>query len=123
MPLDISGLQSSPSSISLFTTAQKKYNINADALSRIPWDQNIEADTVGVIFKAAADGPDKAYPCHEGAISSLILESSPTPMTVMEWVWTQKTEPTISQVTTWIEVGKVGTVKVTKEMSQDVSNI
>ena len=58
-------------------------------LSRIPWDQNMEVDAVGAIFKAAVDGPEalmEVYTCHEKAISSLILESPPTGMTVMEWV-------------------------------------
>ena len=33
-------------------------NTEADALSRIPWDQNIKAETVKAIFKAAVEGPD-----------------------------------------------------------------
>ena len=36
----------------------EKSNVNADVLSRIPWNQNIEADTVRAILKATVDGPD-----------------------------------------------------------------
>ena len=66
-----------------------KSNIDTDALSEVSRDQNIEADTVGTIFKAAVDGLEvlmEVYACPEGAISSIILESPPTQMTVMEWV-------------------------------------
>ena len=35
----------------------EKSNVEADVLSRFPWDQNIRADTVEVIFKAAVEGP------------------------------------------------------------------
>ena len=92
-------------------------------LSRIPWDQNIEADAIRDIFKVAVEGPEalmEVYTCHKRAISSLILESPPTWMTAMEWVWAQKADPVISQVTTWIEDGKLSTMKVSEEMSQEV---
>ena len=75
-----------------------KSNINADMLSRIPWDQNIEAEAVGAIFKAAFDGLEaliEVYACHKRTISSLILESPPTWMTTMEWAWAQKNDPAI----------------------------
>ena len=62
----------------------------------------------------------KAYACHKGDISYLILESPSTSMTAAEWVWVQKADPAFSQVTTWIDAGKVGTVKVSEEMSQEV---
>ena len=74
----------------------KKSNINADALSQIPWDQNIEADTAGAIFKAIVDGPEAlldVYACHKEAISFLILESPSTLMTPKEWVQAQKANP------------------------------
>ena len=80
-----------------------KSNVNADAFSRIPWDQNIDVDAVRAIFKATVDGPEtlmKVYTCHERAISSLILESPSTWMTAKEWVWAPKADPAISQVTT-----------------------
>ena len=35
-----------------------KSNVNADTLSRIQWDQNIEAYAVGAIFKATVHGPE-----------------------------------------------------------------
>ena len=62
----------------------------------------------------------EVYTCHKGAISSLILESPPTLMTAMEWVQAQKANPAISQVITWIKAEEMGTVKVSKEMSQEV---
>ena len=46
------------------------------------------AEVVKAIFKAAVEGPDVLlgiYACHEKAISSLILESSPVWMTVTDW--------------------------------------
>ena len=55
-------------------------NIEADALSRIPWDQNIRAGMVKAILEATVEGPGalmEMYACHEKAISSLILESPP----------------------------------------------
>ena len=99
-----------------------KSNVDAGALSRIPWDQNIEADTVGAIFKAIVDGPEslmEVYACHKGAVSSIILESPLTLTATMEWVQAQKANPAISQVITWIKAEEVGTVKVSEEMSQE----
>ena len=61
--------------------------IEADTLSRVPWDQNIEVDVVGAIFKAAVDGPEtlmEIYTCHRKAVSYIILESPPTWMTARE---------------------------------------
>ena len=58
-----------------------KYNIVADALLRIPWDQNIKAKAVGAVFKADVEGPEaimEVYACHEKAISSVIMECPPT---------------------------------------------
>ena len=80
-------------------------------------------DAVGAIFKATVDGPGALMEvciCHKMAISSLILESPPTWMTAMEWVWAQKADPVISVVTTWIGDGKLSTMKVSEEMSQEV---
>ena len=70
-----------------------KSNIEADALSRIPWDQNIRPEVVDAIFKAAVEGPDtlmEIYAFYKKAISSLILESPPAWMTVANWVQAQK---------------------------------
>ena len=58
-------------------------------LSQISWDQNIKAEVVKAIFKAAVEVPNalmEVYACHEKAIISLILESPPIQMTVMDWV-------------------------------------
>ena len=55
-----------------------KSNVEVDALSRIPLDQNIKTDAVKAIFKATMEVPNtlmEIYTCHEKAISSLILES------------------------------------------------
>ena len=93
----------------------QKISVNADALSMIPLDQDIKVDAVGAIFGATVDGPEVLM-----TISPLILESPPTQMTAMEWVWAQKTDPVISQVTTWIENGKLSIEKVSEEMSQRV---
>ena len=41
-------------------------------------------------------------------------------MTAMEWVQAQKADSVISQVTTWIENGKLSTMKISEEMSQEV---
>ena len=62
----------------------------------------------------------EVYAKHERAVSSLFLESPPTPMTAMEWLWAQKADLAISQVTTWMEAKELSTVKVSDEMSQDV---
>ena len=72
-----------------------KSNVDEDMLSWIPWDQNIKAEAVEAIFKAAVEGPDalkEVYACHKKAISSLILESPPTQMTVTDWVQAQKAD-------------------------------
>ena len=101
----------------------RKSNVSADTLSRIPRDQNTEVNAVRTIFKATVDGSEalmKVYTCHKRAVISLILESSPTWMTAMEWVWAQKAGLVICHVTTWIEDGKPGTMKVNEEMSQEV---
>ena len=53
-----------------------KSHVEADALSRIPQDQNIREN----VAKATVEGPNapmEIYACHEKAISSLILESPP----------------------------------------------
>ena len=100
-----------------------KSNVNADTLSRIPLDQNIDVDAVGPIFKAAIDVPEarmEVFTCHKRAISSLILEFPSTQMTTTEWVHAQKADPAINQVITWIKDGKHSTVKVSEEMSQEV---
>ena len=50
----------------------RKSNVEADVLSRIPWDQNIKAKAAEVFFKAAVEVPKtlmEAYACHERAIS------------------------------------------------------
>ena len=63
-----------------------KSNIEVDALSAIPWDQNVRADMVKAIFKAAVESPGalmEIYACHKKAISSLILESPPAQMTIL----------------------------------------
>ena len=63
-----------------------KSNIDADTLSRTPWDWNIETDAVGAIFKAKVDGPEalmEVCACHKRAISPLIWESPPTQMTAL----------------------------------------
>ena len=68
---------------------------------------------------ATVEDPDvliEVYACHKNAISSLLLESSPTQMSVTDWVQTQKGDPAINQVVTWIENKKLDTVKVGKEM-------
>ena len=48
-----------------------KSKVEADALSRIPWDQNIRAEVVEVIFKATVEGPNALmgiYACHMKAV-------------------------------------------------------
>ena len=78
-----------------------KSNIEADALSRISWDENIRAEVTEAIFKAAVEDQNvliEIYACHKKAISSLILEFPPAQMTVVNWVQTQKADPTINQV-------------------------
>ena len=58
-----------------------KSNMDADVLSKIPYDKNIKAEVVKAIFKATIEDLDalmEAYACNQRAISSLILESSPT---------------------------------------------
>ena len=124
MPLDRGGLLNSPNSILLFATIQvSQSNVDMDALSQIPWDQNIKANAVEAIFKATVDGPDalmEVYACHERAISSLILESPPTQMTVADCVQAQKVDPAISLVITWLEDKLLGTAKVGKEMSPEL---
>ena len=100
-----------------------KSNIDADALSWIPWDQNIKAKAIEAIFKAAIKGPDalmEVYACHERAISSLILESPPTQMTVADWVQAQKVDPAINQVITWSEDKLLGSVNMGKEMPPEL---
>ena len=57
---------------------------------------------------------------HKTAISSLIPESPPTWMTMMEWVRAKKADPVISQETTWTEDGKFSTMKVSEEISKEV---
>ena len=55
-----------------------KSNVKVDALSRIPWDQNIKAEAVKAILKATVEGPDglmEIYACNKKAFSSPILES------------------------------------------------
>ena len=57
-----------------------KFNVNADVLSRILWDQNIEVHTFGTIFKAAVDGPEalmEVYACQGG--TSIPLSWNPLP--------------------------------------------
>ena len=79
----------------------RKSNMEADAFSRMPWDQNIRTEGVKAIFKAAGEGPKalkETYACHQKAISSLILQSPPAWMTVTDWVQAQKVDPTINQV-------------------------
>ena len=59
----------------------EKSNGDADKLSQIPVDQNIEADAIGAIFRATVDDSEAAmyvYACHKRAVSSLVLESHPT---------------------------------------------
>ena len=100
-----------------------KFNVEMDALSRIQWDQNIKAEVVWAIFKAVFEGPDipmEVYAYHEKDISSLILESPPTQMTMMDWVQAQKADPAINQTVTWIESKKLDTVKVGKEMCPEL---
>ena len=73
--------------------------IELDVLSRIPWDQNIRADVVKAIFKAAVEGLNalmEIYACHKKAISSLILESPPGWMTVADCIQAQKADPTVN---------------------------
>ena len=51
----------------------RKSNVETDALSRIPWNQNIKVEAVEAIFKATVEGPNaliEIYACHEKAISS-----------------------------------------------------
>ena len=58
-----------------------KSNMDADVLSQIPCDKNIKAEVVKAIFKATIEDLGalmEAYACNQRAISSLILESSPT---------------------------------------------
>ena len=67
--------------------------MEADALSRIPRDQNIKLEAVEAIFKATREGPDtlmEIYTCHKKAITSLILESPHVQMTVADWVQAQR---------------------------------
>ena len=101
----------------------RKSNVIVNALSRIPWDQNIEVHTIGAIFKATVDGTEilmAVLICHKRVISFLILELSPSSMAAMECVWAQKPDTVLSQVTTLIEDGKLRTMKVSEEMSQEV---
>ena len=100
----------------------EKSNVEVNALSRIPRDQNIMAEVV----KTTVEGPKtllEIYACHKKAISSLILKSPPAKMTVANWVQAQKVDPTINQVGTWMEGKKLDTVKVGDEMSQELNNI
>ena len=97
-----------------------KSNVEVDALSRIPWDQNIREKVVKAILKVTVEDPKamlEIYTCHEKAISYLTLESPPGQMTVDDWVQAQKADPSINQVITWIENKKLDTVKVGDEMS------
>ena len=78
---------------------------------------------VEAIFKATVEGPTalmEIYACHENAISSLILESSPAQMTIANLVQAQKEDPTINQVVTWMESEKFDTVKVVGVMPQEL---
>ena len=84
---------------------------------------NIKAEAVEVIFKAAVEGPGAlmgVYACLEKAISSLILESPPTQMTMMDWVQAQKMDPAIKQVITSLETKRLDTVIVDEEISQEL---
>ena len=74
------------------------------------WDQNIKAEVVGAIFKAALEGPDalmEIYACHEKAIS--VPDSGVSShMDDCDGLDSgQKVEPTINQVVTWIENKKL----------------
>ena len=62
----------------------------------------------------------EVYACHGKAISSLILESPPIQMTVMDWVRAQKADTTINQVITLLEDKRLDTVKVGREISQEL---
>ena len=100
-----------------------KSNVNANTLSWIPWDQNIEKDTVETIFKAAVDSPKalmEVYACHGRAISSLILESPPTQMTATTGFRLKSPTWLSARITTCIESGKFSTTKVSEEMSPEI---
>ena len=100
-----------------------KFNVDVDTLSKIPWDKNIKTEAVEAMFKAAIESLDaliEVYACNEKAIISLILESPPTQMTVMDWVQAQKADLAISQVITWLEDKRLDALKVGKEMSQEL---
>ena len=100
-----------------------KSNIEADALSRIPWDQNIRTEAVEAIFKVIVEGPNALmgiYACHKKTIRSLILESPPAQMTIADWVQEQKADPTINQVVTWMERKKLDTVNMGDDVSQEL---
>ena len=58
-------------------------------------------------------------PANEMAVSSLIQGSSPTHMTVTDWVQAQKVDQAINQVITWLEDRRFDTVKVGEGMSQE----
>ena len=94
-----------------------KSDVDADALSQIPRDQNFKTNTVGAIFKAAVNGPGalmEIYTCHKRAIGSFILESPPAWMNAMEWVWAKKADPAIYQGTIWIKDWKLSTVRLVR---------
>ena len=99
--------------------------MEANALSRVPWDQSIRAEVVEAIFKATTEGPNtlmEIYACHEKAVSSLIIKSPPVQMTLADWVQAQKADPPVNQLVTWMESRKWGTVKLCDEMSQELKH-
>ena len=56
-------------------------NIEKDALSRTPWDQNIRVDMVKAIFKAAVEDPDALMEiCEKGFCTGVVTKLDGTEM-------------------------------------------
>ena len=80
-------------------------NVDADALSRIPRDQIILAESIQTILKAATDGPEalaKMYACCAWVCEVLWVEPPPQWMLWEDWVKAQNEDPGIQQVVQWL---------------------
>ena len=103
-----------------------KTNVETNALSHIPWDRVIEAETVQVVIKAAIEGPKavmEVYACNVKVCVAGELDPPPQWMTKENWVIAQWDYPDVGKIVKWLNESTLDTVKLGSDNPLSWSNI
>ena len=100
-----------------------KTNVDADALSRIPWDRDVDIEGVQALIQGITARPQVLYEatsCSLRACEELQVETKPGNMTLEQWVEAQNEDPTIGQIRSLFQSHSLGNYKLQPNDSEEL---